>query len=54
MSVRELLQPVQYVTDREGKKQAVLLDIDVWEELINQLHLTDEELLPDEDDDAEW
>ncbi|MEI2698768.1 MAG: hypothetical protein V9E94_10635 [Microthrixaceae bacterium] len=54
MSVQELLQTVQYVTDREGKKQAVLLGIDVWEELINQLHLTDEELLPDEDDDAEW
>lgn len=54
MSVRDLLQTVQYVTDREGKKQAVLLDIDIWEELINQLHLTDEEQLPDEDNDDEW
>lgn len=54
MSVRDLLQTVQYVTDREGKKQAVLLDIDIWEEIINQLHLKGEEQLPDEDNDDEW
>jgi hypothetical protein len=34
MQMAELLDSVQYVTDHEGKKKGVLLDMDVWQELV--------------------
>ncbi|NKQ34506.1 MAG: hypothetical protein HF973_02700 [Chloroflexi bacterium] len=37
MLLNELLQSVQYVTDSEGRKQAVLLEISTWEQVVNQL-----------------
>ena len=40
MYVNELLQTAQYVTDNQGKRQAVLLDMGVWETLIQQLEFT--------------
>jgi len=40
MYVNELLQTAQYVTDNQGQRQAVLLDMDVWETLIQQLEFT--------------
>lgn len=42
MYVNELLQTVQYVTDSQGQRQAVLLDMSVWETLIQQLTFTDD------------
>lgn len=37
MLLNELLQSVQYVTDNKGRKQAVLLDMSTWEQVVNQL-----------------
>ena len=37
MSVTELLQAVQFVVDKDGKKRAAVLDYAVWEELITLL-----------------
>lgn len=34
MQLAELLGSVQYVTDHQGKKQGVLLDLDIWQALI--------------------
>lgn len=40
MYVDELLEAAKYVTDRAGKRQSVLLDMDIWESLIQQLEFT--------------
>lgn len=65
MSVTELLNSVQIVTDQHGKKKAALLDWAVWEELltlledledaeeIEQLRASDEEVIPWEQAKAE-
>ena len=37
MYIDELLETAKYVTDHAGKRQSVLLDIDIWESLIQQL-----------------
>ena len=37
MLLNELLQSVQYVTDNKGRKRAVLLDMSVWEQVVDQL-----------------
>jgi hypothetical protein len=37
MSIAELTEKVQFVTDAEGNRQAVL-DIEVWEELLRLIH----------------
>ena len=43
MYVDELLQTAQYVTDNKGQRQAVLLDMSVWETLIQQLEFTSDD-----------
>lgn len=48
MYINELLQEVQYVTDNQGTRQAVLLDLDTWQTLLNRLELVDEH--PDDDE----
>jgi hypothetical protein len=65
MSVTELLNSVQIVTDQHGEKKAALLDWVVWEELltlledledaeeIEQLLASDEEVIPWEQAKAE-
>jgi len=65
MSVTELLNSVQIVTDQHGEKKAALLDWAVWEELltllealedaeeIEQLLASDEEVIPWEQAKAE-
>ncbi len=37
MQIAELLDSAQYVTDNEGKKNGVLLDMEVWQELVQLL-----------------
>ena len=37
MQIAELLDSAQYVTDNEGKKNCVLLDLEVWQELVQLL-----------------
>ena len=37
MSVTELLQSVRFVVDAEGNKKAVIVDYDIWEELLTIL-----------------
>ena len=37
MQVAELLDSVRYVTDRQGKEEAVLLDLEVWQRLVQLL-----------------
>jgi PHD/YefM family antitoxin component YafN of YafNO toxin-antitoxin module len=37
MNVEQLLQSAQFVLDAEGRKRAVLLDWDTWEELLTFL-----------------
>ncbi|MEZ4712599.1 MAG: hypothetical protein R3A44_35755 [Caldilineaceae bacterium] len=34
MQLAELMDSVQYITDHQGKKKGVLLDLDVWQGLI--------------------
>lgn len=34
MSVTEILSSVQFVTDAEGKKKAVQVDLAVWKEIV--------------------
>ncbi len=58
MSVTELLQTARFVVDADGNKKAVMVDYDVWEELltiledwedaqeIKQLRLLKEEAIP--------
>ena len=58
MSVTELLQTARFVVDADGNKQAVMVDYDVWEELltiledwedaqeIKQLRVLKEEAIP--------
>ena len=40
MQIAELLDAVQYVTDQHGKKKGVLLDLDIWQELVQLLEQT--------------
>ncbi len=37
MSINELVQSVQFLTDAGGQKTAVLIDIDSWEEIVTLL-----------------
>ena len=37
MSTSELIEQAQYVVDGQGKKRAIMLDIDVWERLLDRL-----------------
>jgi hypothetical protein len=37
MTVSELLQSVQFVVDPEGTKSAVILSMDVWEQVLTLL-----------------
>ena len=58
MSVTELLQSARFVVDAEGNKKAVIVDYDIWEELltiledwedaqeIKQLRMLKEEAIP--------
>jgi|PlaIllAssembly_1097288.scaffolds.fasta_scaffold3893894_1 hypothetical protein len=58
MSVTELLQSARFVVDADGNKKAVMVDYDVWEELltiledwedaqeIKQLRVLKEEAMP--------
>lgn len=42
MSLNDLLQEVQYVTDYQGARRAVLLDLDIWQALLHHLDIADE------------
>ena len=58
MSVTELLQSARFVVDADGNKKAVMVDYDIWEELltiledwedaqeIKQLRVLKEEAIP--------
>ncbi len=37
MSVTELLQSIQFLTNADGEKTAVLIDMDSWEEILTLL-----------------
>lgn len=37
MSVTELLQTARFVVDADGNKKAVMVDYDIWEELLSIL-----------------
>jgi len=34
MTVAEILKSVNFVVDRKGKKSAVMVDLDVWEQIV--------------------
>ena len=40
MTVQELLQSVSYLTDSEGQRTAVVIDIAMWREIAAQLEKT--------------
>lgn len=40
MQLAELMDSVQYITDHQGKKKGVLLDLDVWQGLIELVEQT--------------
>lgn len=42
MYLNELLRTVQYVTDNQGNRQAVLLDLDMWQTLLYHLEWPNE------------
>jgi hypothetical protein len=48
MHLDELLHTVQYVTDNEGNRQAVQLDLDVWEALLQHLEFNGGHQVDDE------
>jgi hypothetical protein len=48
MHLEDLLDTVQYVTDNEGNSQAVLIDLDVWLALLQQLEVNGERQNDDE------
>jgi len=37
MSINELLQSVQFITNTEGEKTAILIDMDSWEKILIRL-----------------
>ncbi len=37
MNITELSQRIQFVVDAEGKKSAVLLSVEDWEQMLNLL-----------------
>ncbi|MCP4359635.1 MAG: hypothetical protein GY796_16635 [Chloroflexi bacterium] len=39
MQLNELMQTVQYVTDNQGNRQSVLLDLDIWQAMIHHLDM---------------
>jgi hypothetical protein len=49
MTIAELNNKVQFVTDVTGKRQAVLLELALWEEVLATL-----EKLEDEADERRW
>ena len=40
MEITQLLESVQYVTNSNGKRQAVLLDLDIWKKVVAVLQRT--------------
>jgi hypothetical protein len=48
MHLDDLLHRVQYVTDNEGNRQAVLLDLNVWQTLLQHLELNGEPQVDEE------
>ena len=47
MQLAELMDSVQYITDHQGKKKGVLLDLDVWQGLIELVkQATDKTVTP--------
>ncbi|MDA0244090.1 MAG: hypothetical protein OT477_11795 [Chloroflexi bacterium] len=46
MVLEEILQSVSYVTDGGGRKTAVQIDFDLWQELLDLLALPAQALLP--------
>lgn len=47
MQLAELMDSVQYITDHQGKKKGVLLDLDVWQGLIELVEqATDKTVTP--------
>jgi hypothetical protein len=37
MSIKELLESAEYLVDANGKKKAVVVDFEIWEELLTLL-----------------
>lgn len=37
MRIADLLNTVQYVTDRQGRRTAVVVDVEKWEQIVAQL-----------------
>jgi hypothetical protein len=52
MTVAELLEGVQFITDADGNKKAVVVDLVVWEGMLARLE--DLERLADEVDERSW
>ena len=50
MTISQLVTSAQYVVDERGRKKAVLLDFDVWQEILSRLEA---QLLPDIENAAE-
>ncbi len=48
MKVTELLDSAQYITDRSGEKTGVVLDLEVWQELLALVEHSDELNMPTE------
>jgi hypothetical protein len=42
MSITELVASAQFVVDAEGNRKAVVLDLPIWEELLNLLDELDD------------
>jgi len=43
MTITEILDKVQYVTDTQGNRQGILIDLAAWEELIERLEDLEDE-----------
>jgi hypothetical protein len=43
MTITEMLDKVQYVTDNEGTRRAVIIELAIWEELLEHLEDLEDE-----------
>lgn len=58
MSIEDILNAVRYVSDKQGKPEAVLVDLSAWEVIVNRLQDQETEQLDaqesESDDLDEW
>ncbi len=50
MTLAQLKNLVQYVTDADGNQASVIVPTEIWREILNTLQLTESSLYPEDED----